>query len=253
MGARSSRVLFAATAAILAIAAVACVTPPPRPTGYLQSYGGLLPQPPPCATVYGERTSAGKVARVDHVLQVLPSRWDAERLKKPEREQKLLDLLDLRLMIYLLRAVPSSVIVTTDRDVEDYLKAGVNVTQLRLSITDVEKGVGLLRLLVGMYLGAAEIQIEGRLVDLRTGKVLARFARRGRSDGAVFFLPTPQALSPYFCWRLAIDQSARLIAAYVASQLTPPPPRWWERLSDEVPAASPVVGKEKPPTSGGAK
>ncbi|KPL11314.1 hypothetical protein AMJ85_03855, partial [candidate division BRC1 bacterium SM23_51] len=217
-------------AAILAIAAVACVRAP-RPTGYLENYGGLLPQPPPYTSVYGERTAAGRQPRVDNVLQILPSRWNAEQLPRSLGEADLLDLLDNRLRVYLLRSTPSSVIVTRSRDVNDFVEAGANVTQLRVSITDTKRGIGLVRMLIGFQLGATELQVEGWLVDLETSKVLVRFARRGAHDGAVYGLPTPQSLSPTYCWRLSVDETAAMLARYVASQLTPPPPHWWENLS----------------------
>lgn len=232
------RILRCTPAAVLAIAAVACVHPP-RPTGYLGSYDTLAPQPPPHVTVYAERTRAGQKPRVDHVLLVLPSRWDAERLRKPAHEKDLLALLDLRLSIYLLRLCPSSVIVTTTRETDPYRKMGANVTELHVSITHLKRGIGLVRMLIGFYLGATHLQIEAKLVDHETGEVLVRCARRGLHDGVVWGLPTPWSLSPRYCWRLSCDQSAQVLASYLASQLTPPPANWWKRDSAEVPRPAP--------------
>lgn len=198
-------------AAISAIAAIACVRPP-TPTGYLENYDRLAAQPAPYLGLYAERTDAGKEPRIDHIVQLLPSRWDAERLDDPQTEARLLELLDLRLFVYLLRYAPPSVIVTRNRDVDDFIRAGVNVTQLRVSITDIKRGIGIVRLLLGFHLGATQLQVEGQLVDFRTRRVLLRFARRSLSDGAVYFLPTPWSLSPAFCWKLSIDQTAQMIA-----------------------------------------
>jgi len=232
---RSSFRLSAAVA-LLAIAAVACVRPP-VPSGYFKEYAGLAPQPPPHVSVFAERTAAGRRPRPDHVLLVLPARWETARLRKPAHERDLLALLDFRLHLYLLRMAPSSIIVTQHRDTDDYLRMGVNVTELHVAITDLERGVGLVRMLIGFYLGATHLQIEGRLIDHKTGDERVRFARRGRHDGVVWGLPTPWALSPRYCWRLSIDQSARLLAGYIASQLTPPPPRWWDSAAAGQPIA----------------
>lgn len=223
------RTFRGAVVILVATMAIGCVRPP-RPTGYLDNYSRLERQRAPAMGVYAEPMAAAKRPRPDHVLQLLPSRWDAPRLPQPSREKELLELLDKRLTIYVQRFAPSSVIVTRSRDVEDLLLLGANVTQLRLSITHTAKGFGPLRmLLAGFYLGATELQVEGQMVDCRTQRVLVRFARRGLSNGVVFGLPTPQSLSPKFCWRLSIDETAKMLAYYVVSQLRPPPPQWWKK------------------------
>jgi hypothetical protein len=206
---RGRRLLRAAFVALIATVAAGCVHAP-RPTGYLENYHGLVRQPMTALGVYAERMPAGKQSRLDHVLQILPSRWDADRLPEPSREKELLDLLDNRLLVHLQRLAPPSVIVTRTREMENLDRRGANITQLRVSITHLEKGFGLFRMLLGgfMYLGATELQVEGRLVDYRTQQVLVRLARRGMGNGVVLGLPTPQSLSPRFCWRLSIDETA---------------------------------------------
>lgn len=211
----------------------------PKPTGYLDSFLALQPQPKPLQSVYAERTRAGRARRVDHILLVMPSRWDAERFRLPSQEAELLEFLDLRLFVHLLRHMPDSTIVTRDRNVSDFLEAGANVTQLRLSITDYKRGIGIVRMLLGFKIAPAEIQIEGRLTDLKSGATLAAFARRAASDGAVWGLATPQSLSPTYCWRLAIDETASYLAYYTAQEITPPPPKWWELLEMSEPAIPP--------------
>ena len=153
-------------------------------------------------------------------------------MKKPERETELLEILDTRLSIYLRRVAPDSVIITTDRDIDDFIESGVTVTRLRLAITDYERGTGLLRMIFGMpFLGGVKIQIEGQLRDLRTSDVLAEFARRTANAGTAWGFATPQSLSAFYSWKMAIDEACVPLALYISSQLTPPPPRWWDALA----------------------
>lgn len=210
------------------MAVVGCVRAP-RPTGYLEEYARLVRQRSPAFGVYAERTKVDRASRKDHVLQLLPSRWEAQRLSQPSKETELLELLDLRLLVHVQRLAPDSIIITDSRDVEDLATLGANVTQLRLSITYITKGFGLFRMLLGgFYLGATQLQVEGQLVDYKTQQVLARFARRGLGNGVVWGLSTPQSLSPKFCWRFSLDETARMLAFYVVAQLNPPPPQWWK-------------------------
>jgi hypothetical protein len=223
------RYIRAAIVAFVAAWTIGCVRAP-RPTGYFQSYDGLVRQPLTYMGVYAERTPAAKQARLDYVLQILPSRWDAARLPEPALEKQLLDLLDDRLLFHFQRLAPPSIIVTQHRDIEYLENRGATITQLRFSITDVAKGVGILRPLLGaFYIGPTELQVEGQLVDSKTQQVLTRLARRGLGTGVAYGLMTPQSVSSKFCWRLSIDETAKEVARYIVPQLHPPPANWWER------------------------
>jgi len=224
---RGKRLLRAALVAVVAMGGAGCVRAP-RPTGYLGNYNGLVRQPLTYFGIYAQPMPAAKKPRLDHVLQILPSRWDAPRLPESALEKELLDLLDDRLQVFLQRYAPPSVIVTRRRDIEDLEGTGANVTQLRCSITYWDKGVGILRPLFGaFYLGPTQLQVEGTVVDWRTREALLRFARRGLGTGVVIGLMTPQSVSAKFCWRLSINETADLLAQYVVSQLRPPPQNWW--------------------------
>jgi len=242
--------LGAAAMALLLLAAAGCAYRQPRPTGYLKirDYGQLQKQSTALG-IYADRRlnapvrSPGRRPKptpppVNHVVQVLPARWEAAAMD-PEIEQEILNLLNIKFGSLLLRYAPPTLLVTRNRDVDAYLKAGANVLQVRLAITDVEKGFGPLRLLAGFTLGAVQLQLEGEVVDPRTGVVLANFARRGASDATVYGLPAPQTLSSRWAWRRAVNESARALAVYLALQLKPPPAGWMDalRLTPLVPEA----------------
>ena len=215
---------------LLAFALAGCVRP--HPTGYFPNYAGLANQPTPCFTVYAERMpAAGKEPRLTHVLQVVPARWNALRLAKPFQEKDLLEMLDDDLIGYLLQYRPPAMRVTRSRNLDMFVNLGANVTQVQVAITDVSKGVAILRpMFGGMFLGATRLQVEGQLVDLRTQTVLARFARRTLGKGTAYGLPTPQSLSPRFCWRLSMDETTDLLARYIVRQLEAPPANWLDAM-----------------------
>jgi hypothetical protein len=217
----------------LALALVGCVRP--HPTGYFQNYAGLVNQKAPCFTVYAERTpAAGKEPRLTHVLQVAPARWNAQRLAKPFQEKELLEMLDDGLVGYLLQYRPPTMTVTRSRNLDLFVNLGANVTQVQVAITDASKGVAILRpFFGGLFLGATRLQVEGQLVDLKTQTVLARFARRTLGKGTAYGLPTPQSLSPRFCWRLSMDETTDLVARYIVLQLKAPPPKWLDTLLEK--------------------
>ena len=220
----------AAWLAVVALGAAGCAHRP-YPTGYLDNYAGLVNQRSPCYTVFAQRVLFENPPRANHVLQLLPSRWDAPLKLQPSQEKDLLDFLDDRLLIYLQRMAPKQIIVTTSRDTDTFLAIGADVTRTRVSITHITKGFGIVRPVLGGFgLGATEVQVEGRLEDVNTRKVAAIFARRNRSAGVAYGFMTPQSVRPRFCWRLALDESAELLSRYAIAQLSPPPPNWQKTI-----------------------
>ncbi|MCX8038038.1 MAG: hypothetical protein N3D11_13490 [Candidatus Sumerlaeia bacterium] len=206
---------------------IAACTHAPLPTGHLGDYTTLQPQPPPCLTVYVRYIPPTQPTRVDHVVQVLPSQWNADRILAPAEEKELLEYLDRRFHLYLHRFAPQPVIVTGSRNLEFFLEAGAAVTRVRLSITRIDKGTAALRPFLGAFgLGATELQIEGTMEDAATRQTLARFARRTRNAGLAYGLMTPQSVRPQFCWKIALDETAELLARYVVLQLKTPPAGW---------------------------
>ncbi len=199
----------------------------PLPTGHFGDYTALQPQPAPCLTVYARYIPPTQPTRVDHIVQVLPSQWNASRILAPSEEKELLEYLDRRFQLYLHRLAPQPVLVTASRNLDFFLEAGAAVTRVRLSITRIDKGTAALRPFLGAFgLGATELQVEGTMEDATTRQTLARFARRTRNAGLAYGLMTPQSIRPQFCWKIALDETAELLARYVVLQLKSPPAGW---------------------------
>jgi hypothetical protein len=228
--ARTARPLFFLAAPLAVVLLFCgCAYRTPRPTGYLNQYDNLERQPLEYRGIHATKAPADPPA-VTHVLQVLPALYEAAPLD-PKIEEELRAVLDARLNIYLKRYLAPSILVTTRRDVSEYLQAGATVTQLRVAITDLTPGIGITRMLLpGIGPGGTHLQIEGSLTDVGTGRVLAAFARRGVNHGTALIFPTPQSLSRRFSWKFNIVDTTKPIARWIAARLQAPPPQWWAPL-----------------------
>ncbi len=100
---------------------------------------------------------------------------------RPE-SRDLVDLTEQSLQDNLYRGLllthPSPTIVTKEEDLDLYLRRRERVLQLEAAVTEIETGVGWLRYFIGFYAGAAEAQMEFRLRDAKTDRLLATFATR---------------------------------------------------------------------------
>jgi len=75
-------------------------------------------------------------------------------------------------------------ILTTDAQFLDSKRYGdLRVVTLEMFITHLSEGSGMLRYFVGFDAGRVDVQIEGRVVDAQTGRVLMEFADRRRFAG----------------------------------------------------------------------
>jgi hypothetical protein len=83
---------------------------------------------------------------------------------------------------------------------------------LELAITEIREGSGIARWLLGFFLGATTLQVEGRLRSLPDRQILAQFACRVLFSGDSHFALNVKALSDRYCLRVSSDWAARDIS-----------------------------------------
>ena len=82
--------------------------------------------------------------------------------------------------------------------------------------------------------GASDIQVEGRITDSATGRLLMEFADRRRHLGNTPWGPTPKTFNSDFVMKLTLDQTAACLAKFIDEAYHGLPP---EGESDDTAAA----------------
>ena len=230
--------LFAA----FSLAATACQAPV-KPTSYLDSYDQFSPvdEPEsklryfaaedlsldpylPSREVRRELKSDEKAVPSlkdagltdDDVQSVLfivePPLWTADAEFKSEEKDDLLFTLRERFYRYLLRTYPHPVRVRYAFDPSDPRVKGNRLVRVESAITDIEKGSGFLRYMIGYGAGRAVVQVEGRLwgIDDEGGDLLlGEFAfREGHGAYPNGFINV-DVIDPAYCVKYAIDQGLK--------------------------------------------
>ncbi len=152
--------------------------------------------------------------------------WRASTRLKQEDEEKVLFTIRERFYRYLLRQYPHPVRVRYAWVPEDSATEGYRVVTLESAVTDVKKGNGWLRYLVGYGAGTTILQMEGRLLD-GTGDttVISEFAIREDHAGYPNGFFNPTVLSAGYCLRYGAEQAIE---------------RLTEEFRDTIPAATPA-------------
>ena len=93
--------------------------------------------------------------------------------------------------------------------------------RLDLAITHMDPGSAAKRLLAGeIGAGHAQLQIEGKVIDIQSGKVLASFAERRRSSGAIGIEDMAGDAGPHIIEHLvsliSADVNSELLAAFIS-------------------------------------
>lgn len=164
---------------------------------------------------------------IQPVVFVIPRpQWQAEgRLNEPEDEERVAFIVRERLYRYLLREYPHPVRVRYAWSGEERQLEGYRVLEVRTAITDVKRGSGWVRYVIGYGAGAAVLQLEGQIVDVTPDKeetLVAEFALR--SAHAAY----PQG---FFNPRVMSDKYALMYAAEAGTRKLVP------RLRESIPAA----------------
>jgi len=88
--------------------------------------------------------------------------------------------------------------------------------RLDVAITHLDPGSAAKRLLAGEFgAGHAQLQIEGRVIDSQSGRVVASFAERRRSSGAIGVQDLAGDAGPHI-----IEHLVHLISADISDELT---------------------------------
>lgn len=144
------------------------------------------------------------------VLAIHAQEWAARhRVRRAKLALWLEDLLEESCYNRALDRYPAPTIVTRERNLNSYLRTRETVYRLELAVTDIDPGWGILRYVVGFYAGAAAIQAEFRLRDVRTQRLIATFAIRRRHPGDARMGFNPLAMFARFTLRRAVPEVAR--------------------------------------------
>ena len=108
-------------------------------------------------------------------------------------------------------------------------RASPRLMRLQAKITRFDMGCGWKRWasfsLPFFQGGASDIQVEGRMTDSTTGRVLLEFADRRRHLGNTPWGPTPKTFNSDFVMKLTLDQTAACLAKFVEDAYQGLPPQ----------------------------
>ncbi len=163
--------------------------------------------------------------------------WRATTRLEREEEGKILFTVRERFYRYLLRQYPHPVRVRYAWLPEDTLTEGYRVVTLETAVTDIKKGNGLLRYIIGYGAGTTVLQLEGRLMDggKESHATIADFAIREEHGGYPQGFFNPTVMSASYCLRYAAEQAIHRVAS---------------EIRDTIPAARPGVGDSSVASAG---
>jgi len=185
-----------------------------RPTGYLPSYKGLV--------FVGENSDLAYA-----IDQPLPADANCAGLYLPpvvyranilrgdaELRENIMEALQGRVFYWTKIRYQEAGLQVSNKEpnVADLALTGRQAYQLDIAVTEVRKGIGVLRWLIGMYLGASTFQVEGYLRSLPERKVIARYTCRVVFSGDSYFGLNPKSATARYCLRVSADWAARDIA-----------------------------------------
>ena len=131
--------------------------------------------------------------------------------------------------------------VSLESQADGSVPAGTGPTlMIEGKITKFSMGSGFWRyashFLLFVQWGATDIQIEGRITDARTGRLLVEFADRRRHMCNTPFGPNPRTTDNLYAMRVTVTETATCLARFIAEG--------WDNL--------PKVGTEAPPEKAAA-
>ena len=103
---------------------------------------------------------------------------------------------------------PSPTVVTREVDLDHYINAQGDMYRLEMALTYMDGGSGWARYIIGYYAGSAVMQVDFRLRDARTNRILGEFTARRLHAGDARQGFNLRALSNAVC----LEELSRLIA-----------------------------------------
>jgi len=184
-------------------------------TGYLPDYSDLKRDEifkSVWLGVSGEISIDSESPRVLYLSK--PSFFSQTNLKF---ETELATLLHDRLYWHTLSAFEGMFIIIKEDETKFYEKIGYEVWRLDSKITDVRRGCGALRYLIGFYQGAAKCQVEGKLIS--PDNITLHFVAVKKEAGKPYTFFNLRVLSSKYCLRIAVDKIASDLTSLVANKL----------------------------------
>lgn len=134
--------------------------------------------------------------------------WRAPIRLKVEEEDEVLFTVRERLYRYLLRAYPHPVRVRYAYTPGDPLTKNDRVLTVSSAVTDIKKGSGFWRYVIGYGVGAVELQLEGQIIEGPEeggGKVVGEYAIRKRHGGYPNGFLNPSVMQVPYCLKYAAE------------------------------------------------
>jgi len=141
------------------------------------------------------------------LLVIAESEWAAPEKMDPDDRAEILFTLRERIYRYSLRAYGHPVRVRWAYDPRDPLLQGYRVVTVNSRVTDVSRGNGLLRYVIGYGAGAVALQFEGELCEgtgpdaRRIGAFVSRVHHGGYSQGGW----NPDVYLASYCSKYAVE------------------------------------------------
>jgi hypothetical protein len=223
------RSIIAGAMALGAMMLCSCATPAPTRSGWLSHHDELKTDGRYSPVYYFD--PPGPAKQVTHVVYLQPVLWLApEGIVKEELRDNLTELYDTRLRKWCLETLPAKVLVVdsvADRNLYEK-NLGVDVLTVMPAITQIKRGTGLWRYLVGFGLGDASMVCEARMerstldtMDKREAWIYTH------SSGMRYGGPNPRTFWVKYCLRYATDLSTRVLAWHLAQRIEAPAVGWW--------------------------
>ena len=225
-----SRVFTRLAVLLLCFLCLGCATPQVVPAGFLHDYNAL--QLRKDSTVY-VADSPTTVTATTHVILIRDiDAWTDEKEVDEKFAEEMIAVFTTRLRMRMLQQVKGSSILVLEKESE--LAAYCNMPDVGIlivdcTITNLEKGIGISRYLIGFGLGDARATVEVKGTLSTNGKV--RESREmvvfARSHGNPYTGLNPRSLSGRYTVRLALDSAAQKTVQMLGERMAPPEEKWW--------------------------
>lgn len=203
---------------VVACALAGCYTTPIA-TGFLPDYQNLARVGK--TDIYMQRVGGANVTKPPAMIAVNAVGWGAKASDTDDAETigELEEALVRHCYSSALELYPSPILVTWENDLALYMARFDPIYRLEVAVTDIKRGNGLLRYMIGYYAGTATLQAEFRLREAKTNRLLATFACRRYAPGPAYGGLNLMVFSSKYCLTRETERMAYDIMPAVADAL----------------------------------
>jgi hypothetical protein len=201
------------SALVVALTTMGC-GPSYRSTGYLRNYDRLEFVGGNSDLAYALVNDGPIATRCDGIYLSPPIFRPRYLTKRPELRDEIREVLQQRLYYWMSTRYKDHglQVSSTPPNTVNLELAGKKAYELETCVTEVKKGFGLARWILGFYLGATTFQVEGRIRSLPERKIIATFTYRLVFSGNSHTGLNPKSLFLRYCLRVSADWAGRDIS-----------------------------------------